>query len=219
MAQQAPVTAPGQMAPPPAVGQQAPAAPTPPPSLFKEPLAAEFAPTPNPLLGGMTPGDALGGGLTMKQPQPDSNPYGVLTPGEALGGGGVFRTQQMQQLNQLIGGDPDLMAQLTPDRMAGMSTEQIGQLIAKFNQSKAPAAPRYPAIKDNVRNPQFANMPDKLYNEMIQYDQAVQSGQPLSMEIKPFQQWMAKNLDPQTGLALTPGSTMQAPGPVAPGKM
>ena len=163
MAQQPPVAAPGQMAPPMAQGQQAP---VPPPSLFKEPLAPEFAPTPtpNPLLGGMTPGDALGGGLTMQQPdgtrkgqtqqmpQPNLDIYGGMTPGDALGGGLTMKQPQQQpQMSQLLSVMPaDFAAQITPEQLAALTPDQMTQMIAKFSQ---PAAPQYVGHGDELINP------------------------------------------------------------------
>ena len=109
----APVTAPGQRPPPAAAGQQAPAAP---PSFFQQPLAPEFAaPPPDPLLGGRTPGDALGGGLTMKQPQ---------------------QQPQMAQLLSVM--PPDFAAQITPEQLAALTPDQMTQMIVKFSQPQAP---------------------------------------------------------------------------------
>ena len=161
MAQQAPVQAPGQMAPPMSPAQQAPAAPPPPPSLFKQPLAPEFAPTPAPdIYGGMTPGEALGGALTMKQPQPqpDQNLYGGMSPGDALGGGLAIKQsnqqQQQPQMSQLLSVMPaDFAAQITPAQLAALTPDQMTQMIAKFSQPQTPDQTTIPVMPRDYRPP------------------------------------------------------------------
>ncbi len=149
MAQQAPVTAPGQSAPPPAQGQQAP---PPPPSLFKEPIAAEFAaPPPNPLLGGMSPGDALGGGLTMQQPDGTRQgqtaqmpPEKINYPGQNFGPSdlslpGPQQQQQSPQMYQLLSIMPaEVRAQVTPEQLAALTPDQIAKAIADFSRPPTP---------------------------------------------------------------------------------
>ena len=182
MAQQPPVTAPGQMAPAPAPGQQAPVAP---PSLFRQPLAPEFAapapekinypgqnfgpsdlslpvpqqqmpqPDQNPY-GGMTPGDALGGGLTMKQPvakTPVAQTGKVLYPGQNFGPSDLSLPvpQQQQQaqpdMSQLLAVMPaDFAAQITPTQLAALTPDQISQMIAKFSQPQTPVQTTIPVI-------------------------------------------------------------------------
>ena len=182
MAQQAPVVSQGQMPPPPAAGQQAPVTP---PSLFRQPLAPEFAapapekinypgqnfgpsdlslpvpqqqqpqPDQNPY-GGMSPGDALGGGLTMKRPAaktPVAQPGKVLYPGQNFGPSDLSLPvpQQQQQaqpnMSQLLSVMPaDYAAQITPAQLAALTPDQIGQMITKFSQPQSPMQTTIPVI-------------------------------------------------------------------------
>jgi hypothetical protein len=113
-----------------------------PPSLFKEPLAPEFDRTP-------TLGINQAGGL----PQADQTPYGGMSPGDALGGGLTMKQpgQAQPQLSQLLSiMPPDFAAQITPEQMAAFTPEQISQMIVKFSQ---PAAPQYVGHGDELINP------------------------------------------------------------------
>lgn len=155
MAQQAPVMAPGQMAPAPAQGQTAP---PPPPSLFKQPLAPEFsAPAPEKINypgQNFGPSDLSLPVPQQQMPQPDQNPYGGMSPADALGGGltqqqpdgtrkgqtqQMPQPQQQPQLSQLLSiMPPDYAAQITPTQLAALTPDQIGQMIVKFSQPQSP---------------------------------------------------------------------------------
>jgi hypothetical protein len=71
--------------------------------------------------GGMTPGEALGGALTMQQPQQPQQP------------------QQSPQMAQLLSIMPaDFAAQITPEQLAALTPDQMTQMIAKFSQPRTP---------------------------------------------------------------------------------
>lgn len=147
--------APGQMAPAPAQGQTAP---PPPPSLFKQPLAPEFsAPAPEKINypgQNFGPSDLSLPVPQQQMPQPDQNPYGGMSPADALGGGltqqqpdgtrkgqtqQMPQPQQQPQLSQLLSiMPPDYAAQITPTQLAALTPDQIGQMIVKFSQPQSP---------------------------------------------------------------------------------
>jgi hypothetical protein len=108
--------------------------------------------------GGMTPGEALGGALTMKQPQPmpqpDQNPYGGMSPGDALGGGLAIKQsnlqQQQPQMSQLLSVMPaDFAAQITPAQLAALTPAQMTEMIAKFSQPQTPNQTTMPVIRSD----------------------------------------------------------------------
>jgi hypothetical protein len=123
----------------------------------------------------MTPGDALGGGLTqqqpdgtrkgqtpqMPQPQPNLDIYGGMTPGDALGGGLTMKQPQQQpQMSQLLSVmPPDFAAQITPAQLAALTPDQMTQMIAKFSQPQQPMQTTMPVIRSdrtvgNFQSPQ-----------------------------------------------------------------
>lgn len=94
--------------------------------------------------GGMTPGDALGGGLTMKQP----SPYGDMTPGQALGGAFTMQpptpVQQLSSpsLTDLAQTQPFQPTQPLPMATKPPETQQLVQQIqAPTTNMPAPSVP------------------------------------------------------------------------------
>ena len=137
------------MAPPPAQGQQAPASP---PSLFKQPLAAEFAaPAPAPQMPPPQPQPQMQ--PPAPQPQPNLDIYGGMTPGDALGGGLTMRQPQQQpQMAQLLSVMPaDFAAQITPEQLAALTPNQMTEMIAKFSQPQTPNQVTIPVMPRDYR--------------------------------------------------------------------
>jgi hypothetical protein len=95
----------------------------------------------------------------MKQPQPDQNPYGGMTPGDALGGGLAIKQNQPQpQMAQLLSIMPaDFAAQITPEQLAALTPTQMTEMIAKFSR---PAAPQYVGHGDELINPRTPAITD-----------------------------------------------------------